>query len=124
MSTLKLIDELKGKQGLHLGRMVEDHMPYRGPYFPMREEEYEELTEVTQDAGANYFEITSEESRLKYQEILDRAANGWYNIYYKSEPHFIDMPDGSFKIIIYCEWGVPHRQLNTQRAESFGPLTG
>lgn len=123
MSTLKLIDELrKENTPYHLGRMVEDGMPYRGSYFPMREEEYEELTAVTNDGYANYFDITNEESRKKYQEIIDRAVNGWYMIIYKSPPEFIVQSDGTFKIIVYCEWSVPHRQLNTQRAESFGPL--
>lgn len=124
MSTLKLIDELKASKdpNIFTGRMDEDFMPFRGanPGL-MREEEYEELTDVTHDAHVGTFNVMIEEERKALEQVLDRSVNGWYVIYKKTDPIRYER-DGELQLIVYCEWSVPHRQLNMQRAGSFGPL--
>jgi hypothetical protein len=97
-------------------------MPFRGPHMQLREEEYEELTEVTYDSSTGLFDIMDPEQKAKLSQIVDRAVNGWYVVHSMSrEPHFTQQPDGTTKALIYCVWSVPHRQLNMQRAEALGP---
>jgi hypothetical protein len=126
-STLKILQKLKDKKqgNLHLGRVLEDGMPFRGPHVPLREEEYDELTEVTYDSQVEVFDVMVPEQKSKLSEIIDYAINGWYVIHEKTAPQFLVSPiDGSVKILVCCTWSVPHRELNMQRAGSIGPITG
>lgn len=126
-SMLKYIDRARRKNdpsldGLLFGRAMEDSMPYRGYRLPpLREEEYEELTETVFDGGVETFEINNPEERAKLCEIFERSLNGWANIY-KMREKIVTQKDGSVRVFVYCVWGLPYKELNRQRAELLGPI--
>src|SRR4051812_18402431 len=94
---LKFKDEADGRQRdteLHFGRASLDGMPYRGKPMLLREEEYEELTEVVSDSHVKIFDITNEEQRKEFSEIIDRCISGWYVVHEK-QTKMVKQPDGS-----------------------------
>lgn len=120
-SFLKYIrDDAKQKTGgqtdpaLEFGRAHLDGMPYRGPAALLREEEYEDLTEVVHNGHVDVFDLSDPQHREKLEEIVDRATNGWYSIF-KLVDRFVDQPDGSVKVFVFCIWTAPHKELASHR---------
>ena len=119
MSLLKYSDNEKIVQGngrgpLSFARAHIDGMPYRGQRAMLRDEEFDEFTEVVRDAYVRIFDLSKEDDAKKLNSIVDAASNGWFQIYRMSEK-FVEQPDGDVKCFVYCVWMEPHRELNRQR---------
>jgi hypothetical protein len=91
-----------------------DGVPFRGPTAMLKEEEYDEFTEVVNDGFVELFDLSIPEHKAKLQEIVDAAANTWYTIW-KMENYAVPQPDGSLKIFVYCVWAQPYRELARHR---------
>jgi hypothetical protein len=50
---------------LHFGRALQDGMPTRGPHTLLREDEYDEYTDVTCDSEIDWFDIMDPEHKKK-----------------------------------------------------------
>lgn len=116
MSFLKYARESRHSQGppLSYSRAETDGMPFRGSSAYLRDEEYEALTEVVNDGYLDVFDLSKAEDKARINEIIDKAANGWYQLS-KLDHKFIVMPNGDYKVIVYCVWIVPHKELAQHR---------
>jgi hypothetical protein len=114
MSFLKYLAEGGGE--LSFGRANVDGMPFRGPRALLREDEYEELTTVVKDGHVAVLDLSKPEDLEKLQQIVDRAANGWYQLSTLDHKWIINEKDGSCRVMAYCVWAVPHRELDPRRA--------
>lgn len=77
----------RGKR-LHWARAEEDGLPYRGAYAPMMTEtEFEERVVKVADPHAETFDLSREEHKLAYLEVLDGVANGWFQCLYVERWH-------------------------------------
>jgi hypothetical protein len=94
-----------------------DGVPFRGPTAMLKEDEYDDLTEVVNDGFVELFDLTIPEHKAKLQEIVDAAANAWYSIW-KMENYAVPQPDGNVKIFVYCVWTQPYRELARHRLPS------
>lgn len=100
---------------LNFNRAHLDGMPYRGPVLPLlREEEYEEYTDVVEDAGCATFDLSNEEHCQRWAKIMDQAVNGWTRVISK-HLHWQPQADGSARCFLFAEWTKPHRELATDR---------
>lgn len=95
-------------------------MPFRGAAPLLREEEYDELTDVVHDGNLAVFDLSDPQQLATIKEIIDRAANGWYNIFRLTE-RFVDQPDGTTKVYVYCIWTAPYRELATNKSLAMPP---
>jgi hypothetical protein len=116
MSLLKYLNEKpEGGGELSYGRSRDDNMPFRGPRALLREEEYDELTEVVNDGHVDVFDLSDPEQHKKINEIIDRVANGWYRLSALDHKFIINEKDGTAKVLVYCVWVVPHRELDQRK---------
>lgn len=91
----------RSEQSLHWGRASSDGLPFRGNSAPLlRDDEYEDRVVRVADAKNGTFFTGDPEQNLRYLLILDRVANGWYQILHidrwrdtNSNNHFV-----------YVEW--------------------
>ena len=113
----RTIVEGNGRGKLSFARAHNDGMPFRGPSAMLRESEYEEYTEIVNDGHVAVFDLSNPEQQAKLEEIVDCAANGWWNIW-KMQDHAIPQPDGTLKIVVYCVWSQPYRELARSRLPS------
>lgn len=118
MSLLKYVTDgasaTSDRGKVSFGRAHLDGVPYRGPSAMLREEEYEDLTEVVQDGHVAVFDLSKEEDKQMLTKIVDAAANSWYSIW-KMQEHAALQSDGSVKIFVYCVWTQPYRELAKHR---------
>ena len=103
-----------GRGPLSFNRAHSDGMPYRGSNAMLREEEYENYTEIVRDGYVELFDLTLDAHKAKVNEIIDAASNGWYSVY-KMVEQFCPQPDGSMKVFVYCVWSQPYRELAKHR---------
>ena len=80
----------------------------------LREEEYEEYTEVVNDGFAELFDLSIPEHKEKLNEIVDASFNSWFNVW-KMQEYSVPQPDGTLKIFVYCVWAEPYRELARHR---------
>ena len=104
-----------GRGPLSFSRAHVDKMPFRGAPPMLREEEYEQCTEVVRDACVSVFDLSDPTHKAQYQEVIDRSVNGWYMIH-RIQEKLVDQADGSMKVFVYCVYSAPHRELNKSRA--------
>lgn len=122
MSFLKYSDDVdiragNGRGSLSFSRAHVDNMPFRGPSIPLKDEEYNQYTEVVNDVGVEIFDMRNPEEKAKLREILDRAGNGWYNIY-DLDKKWGKTQDGKVTIFVFVMYAVPHRELAKKRAQA------
>lgn len=106
-----------GRGELSFGRAREDGMPFRGQTIPLKDEEYEDFTEVVRDADVGMFDIKEPKEYAALKDILDKAANGWYQIF-DYDKKWGTRKDGSTTIFVYIAYAVPHRELAKGRAQA------
>ena len=102
----------RGRLSFHRAHL--DGMPFRGPPAMLREEEYDEYTETVHDGYVYLFDLSRAEHHKKLNEIVDAAANRWYQIFRMNE-QFVPQPDGSLGVYVYCVWSEPHKELARHR---------
>jgi hypothetical protein len=91
-----------GSRGqLHWGRADIDGLPFRGSQVPLyRNDEAEERLVRVRDPKNGTFYTGDPEQNAKYLDVLDGAANGWYEI------PFLERwrnPDDNYHYV-YVEW--------------------
>jgi hypothetical protein len=119
MSFLKYEEDQKLREGNGRGsiswnRAHIDGAPWRGPSYPLREEEYTDFTEEVQDFDADVFDIRNPEEHAKFREIMDRAANNWYRIL-DYDKKWVTNDQGQSTVLVYLMWTVPFRELAKRR---------
>lgn len=108
------ITQGNGRGPVSFTRSHVDGVPFRGPTALLREEEYDEYTEVVSDGFVEVFDLGNPEHKAKLREIVDAAANTWYTIW-KMQEYAVPQPDGSIKICVYCVWTQPYKELAKHR---------
>lgn len=102
-SIFKYFGEQGGPNSTHKGALhwpgTMDGFPFRGDQIPdLKADEIEDVPPVL-DFHCGTFKLWIPEELEKYQEIRDRAANGWYNI------QFIHRDTSKHdQISVYLEW--------------------
>jgi len=106
--------EGNGRGPLHFHRAHLDGLPFRGNVPLLREDEFHDVCETVYDAKLDIFDVRDPEQKKQLEEILDRAANGWYRILAK-KPEWVQLPDGTKTVLVYVEWAIPHKEVNWNR---------
>lgn len=104
---------------LHFGRFDLDGVPYQGPAVPLKEQEYEEFTELRYRADVRLFDLSIEDQRVELQRIVEFGANGWWQIV-RMEHQFVPQQDGTCKVYVYCVWHVPLQVLDEAKISQHG----
>ena len=110
MSFLKYFDQRDASHrgSLYWHRSGMDGAPFRSAMpLSLREEEFEDNAERVIDGRVRIFDLGKQEDLQEYQEIVDRAMNGWYIIARRDLQFIADK--GSW--LVYLEWGVPHMEI-------------
>jgi len=96
-----------GRGRLQFGRADIDGMPFRGqsPY-PMREEEFQQLTDVVCETSCRIFDLSDVEQLREYRKILDGCVNRLYRCIWRSQRWVIG-DDGVPHLFMYIEWTEP-----------------
>jgi hypothetical protein len=108
------ITQGNGRGPVSFQRSHIDGLPFRGRPAMLREEEFEEFTEVVNDGFVEVFDLSIPEHKAKLQEIVDATSNTWYTIF-KMQEYAVPQPDGGIKIYVYCVWTQPYRELAAHR---------
>lgn len=109
-----------GRGSLSFARAAVDGMPFRGQTALLKEEEYDEFTEVVQDFDVGLFDIGIPKERAALKVIFDKAANQWYQIL-DYDKKWITKEDGTTTVIVYIAYSIPHRELDQRRLDSATP---
>jgi hypothetical protein len=130
VSFLKYLDELKQEnrslpesEQLHFGRLMEDGMPFRGRPVPLREDEFEEYSEVDYDTDVRLFDVTNETERRELKMVLDKTTNNVY-VMHRMREELVPQRDGSVRAYVYCVWSGSYTRLNQQRLIAAGIGSG
>jgi hypothetical protein len=112
MSLVKYFDQhgedSGGRGKLSFNRADLDGAPFRGRNHPLlKDDEYEDMAERVYDAGVEIFDMSDDEDKAKYQEIIDRIRNGWYELIYRR----IDFIEEERRYVAYIEWASKHMEL-------------
>jgi hypothetical protein len=82
---------------LHWSRADEDGAPFRGNPSHLTSEEYEQRVVRVGDPQAAFFDMTNEDSRKAYLDVVDGIVNKWFELvfiarFWKSEPptHYVE----------------------------------
>jgi hypothetical protein len=96
-----------GRGRLQFGRADIDGMPFRGqsPY-PMREDEFQQLTDVVCNTSCKIFDLSNHEQLVAYKEVLDRCVNKLYRCLFRSQRWAFD-EKGIPHLYMYIEWTEP-----------------
>lgn len=104
-----------GRGQLFWQRAGVDGAPFRGHHAPLlRDEEFEELTETVVDGRVKIFDLSDANDRAEYEDVLDKACNGWYRILLRV-PQWVE---AKLTWFVYCEWAVRVKELSPARARS------
>lgn len=114
MSLIKYIDQQRSSARGPISFNRRGDLPFRGQHAMLREEEFEEYTDVVRDGYVELFDLSLPEHKQKLTEIVDAALNGWYSIH-KMVEQLVPQPDGQLKAYVYCVWSEPFRELDKQR---------
>lgn len=104
-----------GRGGVSFNRAHLDGVPWRGPSYPLREEEYYDYTEEVLDFDVGVFDIRNPREYRELRRVLDRAVNNWYRIA-DYDKRWVERPDGSSTVLVYIMWVEPYRELAKNRA--------
>lgn len=99
---------------LHWHRAGLDHLPFRGTPPLLREAEMEENLVTTSDIKNGTFFVGDVEQNARYLELLEKVANGWYQIIYIDRYR---KPDDTY-YTVYIEWAERYLE-NGQPAPAF-----
>jgi len=87
------------------------HYPLRSPIAPLlTREELMELTQISGDYYVEEFDLTNEQQKQRYCEIMTRAYNGWYAVIYVER-------QGTQRIV---EWVQRYNELSPQAGHIMG----
>ena len=109
------IQKGNGRGPVSFSRAHIDGMPFRGQPVPLREEEYDEFTEVVRDFDMGIFDVGDPEQAAKLREVFDKAVNNWVTIV-DYEKQWETRDDGTKTVLVYLMWSTPHRELAKGRA--------
>lgn len=112
MTLLKFHGDQNGQpteRQVYWGRANRDGLPYRanGPVPVLREEEFQATAERVVDAKMRLFDLSDEKQLETYRDVIDKAANGWFNIIIRKHK-WSRKEDGSPCILVYMEWLEPY----------------
>ena len=116
MSLLKYHDELHNGN-VSLNRAHLDRVPWRGPTYPLKEEEYYEYTGEVLDFDVGIFDIRNADERVQLKAVMDRAANGWFRII-DYDKKWVTKESGEQTMLVYVAWAEPYRQLDQSRVRA------
>ena len=90
-----------GRGNLFWGRADIDGLPFRGKEAPLlRTEEFEDrLVRVADPKNATFY-TGDEEQNIKYLEVMDGVANGWFHLVFVERWR----EDGDKRHHVYMEW--------------------
>lgn len=103
-------------RNLYFNRADLDGAPFRGGFAPLlKDDEYENLAHRVCDAHVEQFNLSNEEERSRYQQILDCAANQWFTILFIDRQY--DKDAKSWVVLIeWAEWYMEISPANMRRA--------
>lgn len=104
-----------GRGPLYFGRARDDGMPFRGQAPLLREEEWDEYTQQTNDFGRGIFDWSIPEQARQLDEIMDKVVNGWYHVL-DIDTRWHRKPDGTMTRVTAIMYGVPYRELDQGKA--------
>lgn len=88
-------------QPLHWSRAALDGAPFRGPAPMLMGEEFEEKIVKVADPHAEEFNTADPAEKKAYLQVLDGAANRWFQILYIRRPGEYD---ANRPRVAYAEW--------------------
>lgn len=109
-----------GQSPVYFNRAHLDGMPFRGETALLREEEFDEYTEVVSDFDSDTFDLSQAEQHARFKQVCDRIVNGWYRLW-DYQPVWQELVPGRKTMLIFMSWSVPHRQLNQRRYQASVP---
>jgi uncharacterized protein YaaR (DUF327 family) len=119
MSFLKYEAEMKqaapSEKPVSFSRAHIDGMPFRGQPVPLREEEFDEFTEVVCDAGARLFDLSNPEDVEDYRKVIEKIINQ-AAICVREHFEWARNPDGSKTPKCFLVWAEPFKEINRSRA--------
>lgn len=91
-------------------------------HLPLKQEELEEI-QYSYTAHAEVFDLTVDEDKKKYVEVLDRIANG---MWIRLSPVIREFDAKNKRMVVYVEWAtvigdLPRHILNRITGEPAGP---
>ena len=90
-----------GRGNLFWGRADIDGLPFRGKEAPLlRTEEFEDRLVRVEDPKNATFYTGDEEQNIKYLEVMDGVANGWFHLVFVERWR----EDGDKRHHVYMEW--------------------
>lgn len=112
MPLLKYHGDQNGQSGdnqVHWGRVSRDGIPFRtsGPLPMLKEEEFQTLTERVADAKMELFDLSDPEQKERYRQIIDKAANQWFQILIRKH-RWATKKNGTSYMLVYMEWIEPY----------------
>ena len=120
MSFIKYADdpgvlEGNGLGPLHFGRAHVDGLPFRGQPVMLKDEEFDEYTEIVYDAEVEVFEATDPEQKKKLQAVMDNVANGVFRVL-QFDHHWYAKTGGEPGLKVFLMWCSAQKELNKYRA--------
>ena len=80
-------------------------LPFRGQApTTLRQGELEQKVEISWEFHCKEFNLSKEEDRQQYKQIMDRAVNGWYYV------HFVERYREEGIRFVYVEWSQRYGQ--------------
>lgn len=106
-----------GGKPLHWHRASLDGAPFRGHSPMLTGEEFEERVTKVADPHVELFDISDPAQKIGYLNVIDGAANGWFQILYIKRPGEYDPAN---KTVAYVEW-VAYFMEDGNRAPFMSP---
>lgn len=103
-----------GRGPISFTRAHLDGVPWRGPSYPLKEEEYWDYTEEVLDFDVGVYDVRNQTEYRQLKMILDRAANGWFRIM-DYDKQWVTKDTGESTVLVYIMWVEPYRELAKNR---------
>ena len=119
MSFIKYADDPVAREGngrgpLHFARAHVDGLPFRGKPVMLKDEEFDEYTEIVYDADVDVFEVTDSAQKIKLQKIMDNVANGVYRVL-RFDHHWYTKENGEPGLKVFLMWCSAQKELAKYR---------
>jgi hypothetical protein len=108
------VKEGNGRGPMHFGRAHVDGLPFRGKPVMLKEEEWDDFTEIVYDAQVELFDLSDDESKKRLQSVIDNVANGVFRVL-RYDHHWYEKGDGIPSIRVYLMWCSAQRELAKYR---------
>jgi hypothetical protein len=95
-------------------------MPFRGPTPLLKEHEYQAYTQTVHDGRVRLFDWSNPVDAQDLQTVVDRAVNGWFQIYSFKET-VVTQQDGSVKVYVFVVWSEPWKEFDRGRGPAGRP---